>query len=324
MTTIIRRIKFGCGQAPQSDDFLTGSVSIADRRRKLVGRLLRGCNDRHFRDTLRYLAAAESFDRSLFEELVLNKTVFAPSGFDHLVSYSFVQTLEEGRYRLHPRMREVLMEDLRPTEYRSIHDFYFRYYDLRCRPSSPRAIAPVHEFALSSAAQYLLVLDEARFPVWLDELVDVVMTNAHLRFLPPLYERSLAISEKALGPDHPDVAIILNNIGMLYNTQGRYEAVLPLYEWSLAIREKTLGLGHPDVAQSLNNIAVLYNTQGQYEKAEPLYMRSLAIREETLGPDHPDVAKSLDNIAGLYRSMDRNKEAKDLEKREARIHAITR
>ena len=32
----------------------------------------------------------------------------------------------------------------------------------------------------------------------------------------PLYERALAIREKALGPDHPDVATSLNNLAVLY------------------------------------------------------------------------------------------------------------
>ena len=32
----------------------------------------------------------------------------------------------------------------------------------------------------------------------------------------PLYKRSLAICEKALGPDHPDVAMSLNNLAVLY------------------------------------------------------------------------------------------------------------
>jgi hypothetical protein len=32
----------------------------------------------------------------------------------------------------------------------------------------------------------------------------------------------LVIGEKALGPDHPAVAISLNNLAALYNDQGRY------------------------------------------------------------------------------------------------------
>ena len=33
----------------------------------------------------------------------------------------------------------------------------------------------------------------------------------------PLYLRSLAILEKALGPDHPSVALSLNNLALLHN-----------------------------------------------------------------------------------------------------------
>ena len=116
-----------------------------------------------------------------------------------------------------------------------------------------------------------------------------------------LYRRSLAIREKALGPDHPDVAISLNNLAALLMDQAQYAEAEPLYRRSLAINEKALGLDHPDVAMSLNNLAGLLDDQGQYTAAEPLYRRSLAIREKVLGPDHPDVAISLNNLAGLLR-----------------------
>ncbi len=38
----------------------------------------------------------------------------------------------------------------------------------------------------------------------------------------PLYQRSLAIREAALGPEHPDVATGLNNLAELYRDQGNY------------------------------------------------------------------------------------------------------
>ena len=125
----------------------------------------------------------------------------------------------------------------------------------------------------------------------------------------PLYKRSLAIREKALGPDHPDVATSLNNLAVLYDNQGRYADAEPLYKRSLAIREKALGPDHPDVATSLNNLAVLYENQGRYADAEPLYKRSLAIFEKALGPDHPDVAQSLNNLAELYDNQGRYADA---------------
>ena len=37
----------------------------------------------------------------------------------------------------------------------------------------------------------------------------------------PLYNRSLAIREKTLGPDHPDVAATLENMEALYRKSGR-------------------------------------------------------------------------------------------------------
>ena len=62
----------------------------------------------------------------------------------------------------------------------------------------------------------------------------------------PLYQRSLAIREKGLGPDHPDVATALNNLADLYLSQGRYADAEPLYERAVAIYEKALGPDQPD------------------------------------------------------------------------------
>lgn len=86
----------------------------------------------------------------------------------------------------------------------------------------------------------------------------------------PLCQRSLAISEKVLGLDHPDVATSLNNLAALYRSQGKYAEAKPLYKRSLAICEKALGPGHPAVATSLNNLAELYRSQGKHTEAEPL------------------------------------------------------
>jgi len=38
----------------------------------------------------------------------------------------------------------------------------------------------------------------------------------------PLCQRALAIDEKALGPNHPNVATNLNNLAELYRAQGKY------------------------------------------------------------------------------------------------------
>ncbi len=118
----------------------------------------------------------------------------------------------------------------------------------------------------------------------------------------PLAQRALAIREKALGPDHPDVAASLDALAELYLDKQAYARAEPLYERALVIREKVLGPDHPEVAESLNGLALVLTGKGDRARAEPLCKRALAIREKALGPDHPHVAVSLNNLAELYRN----------------------
>jgi hypothetical protein len=48
-----------------------------------------------------------------------------------------------------------------------------------------------------------------------------------------LYARAIAISEKALGPEHPTLTIQLNVLAVLYQTTGRYAEAEPLFERAL-------------------------------------------------------------------------------------------
>src|SRR5262245_43105956 len=76
----------------------------------------------------------------------------------------------------------------------------------------------------------------------------------------PLAERVLAIREKSLGRDHPNVALALNNLALLYKAEGRYADAEPLYKRASSIYENVLGPTHPYVAASLNNLAGLYDS----------------------------------------------------------------
>jgi esterase/lipase superfamily enzyme/Tfp pilus assembly protein PilF len=131
----------------------------------------------------------------------------------------------------------------------------------------------------------------------------------------PLAERALAISESALGPEHPDIARLLNSLAELYQAQGRYADAEPLYRRALAISESALGPEHPDIARLLNNLAELYQAQGRYADAQALYTRALAISERVLGPEHPDIARSLNNLAELYQAQSRYADAEPLYRR---------
>ena len=58
-----------------------------------------------------------------------------------------------------------------------------------------------------------------------------------------------------LGPEHPEVAIGLNNLAQLLQATNRLAEAEPLMRRALAIDEKSFGPDHPNVAIGLNNLA---------------------------------------------------------------------
>jgi len=55
------------------------------------------------------------------------------------------------------------------------------------------------------------------------------------------------IDEKAFGPDHPEVARDVNNLGGVYHALGDLPAARTAFERALAIDEKAFGPDHPEV-----------------------------------------------------------------------------
>jgi tetratricopeptide (TPR) repeat protein len=127
--------------------------------------------------------------------------------------------------------------------------------------------------------------------------------------------RALAIDERSFGPDHPNVAIRLNNLAQLLQATNRLAEAEPLMRRALAISERSFGPDHPEVATDLDNLAGLLQDTNRLAEAEPLMRRALGIDEKSLGPDHPNVAVRLINLAGLLRATNRLAEAEPLYRR---------
>src|ERR1700704_4940543 len=49
----------------------------------------------------------------------------------------------------------------------------------------------------------------------------------------PLVEQALAIRERLRGPDHPDTAAALNQLGQLFRAMGAYDKAEPLHQRAL-------------------------------------------------------------------------------------------
>src|SRR2546427_27310 len=130
-----------------------------------------------------------------------------------------------------------------------------------------------------------------------------------------LPRRPRAITQKAKGSHHPQVASIVNNLGTLYATTGRVDAAERMFRRALILRERTLGPDSLEVASSLDNLALLYHDEDHFQDAVQLHRRALAIRERALGPSHPGVTVSLTHLASLYTDLGRYAEAEPLYRR---------
>ena len=136
-----------------------------------------------------------------------------------------------------------------------------------------------------------------------------------------LHEQALAIRDRLLGRDHPDLAATLNNLAVAYGVEEKYAKAEPLFRRALAIRERSLGRHHRATAYSLNNLALLYAAQGRYEAAEPLYQRALTALERTAGSSRSAVAKVTENYAALLSDTGRVEQSYELEARAQAIRA---
>ena len=88
----------------------------------------------------------------------------------------------------------------------------------------------------------------------------------------------------------------MNNIGAIYDSQGKLDEALKYYTESLELYKK---VGNPsDIALSLNNIGFIYDNQGKLDEALKYYTESLELRRKVGNPS--DIALSLNNIGYCY------------------------
>jgi tetratricopeptide (TPR) repeat protein len=129
------------------------------------------------------------------------------------------------------------------------------------------------------------------------------------------YQQAREVLERALSPEHPYVAVVLNRLALACYDQGKYNEVEPLYSKAREILENSLGPSNSEVATSLIGLVELYQRQGRYAEAEPLFKQALEIHQEALGLNHQQVALDLTQLAALYVELSRYAEAESLYER---------
>ncbi len=118
------------------------------------------------------------------------------------------------------------------------------------------------------------------------------------------FDTCLIIYDSILPPDHPEIAALLNNMGVVHNFRGDYRNALHFLKSSLQVH-----LGQPggntadETAAMYSNIGLLLMESGDFHKALPYFRQALDIRENLLGENHPDVARGCNYIGDCYLQM---------------------
>ena len=109
-------------------------------------------------------------------------------------------------------------------------------------------------------------------------------------------KEGLVLKEKALGPDHPDVAVSEGNLGLTLKEMGANQEALAHVDRGIALQEKALGAGHSELATDFSNRGEILNALGRYHEARESFQRALSVWERELGPDNLNLGYALTGI----------------------------
>lgn len=122
-------------------------------------------------------------------------------------------------------------------------------------------------------------------------------------------ERSLALRERARGPNDPEVARVLIMLGACAHHSDTPEKAFPQLERALAIYVDAYGARHPNVATVRFNLGRAEKIFDRFDKAEAQYREALAIYLEYFPETHSKVVMSIHNLANVYVAMKRYPQA---------------
>src|SRR5450631_2762624 len=117
-----------------------------------------------------------------------------------------------------------------------------------------------------------------------------------------MQQEGLALKERALGRDHPDVGISEGNLAVVLTMLGRNQEALEHVDRSIEILEIGLGAGHPDLATQLNNRGEILDALGRSRDARTSFEKARIIWERELGLDNRNLAYALTGIGSSYLS----------------------
>ena len=118
-----------------------------------------------------------------------------------------------------------------------------------------------------------------------------------------IHLQSVALRERDLGPDDPDLAICLNNLAFVYTDCFDFLRAEPLFRQSLEIMQRADACDDEDLSLALNNLGITYVRSGKFLEAQPLLERALAAEQRSSNRQDFFYATILTNMAELWLGL---------------------
>jgi tetratricopeptide (TPR) repeat protein len=118
------------------------------------------------------------------------------------------------------------------------------------------------------------------------------------------YASASDVLEKALAEASKNnnvvvAAVILDDAGMIYMNDRKYDAAEQAYKRSISLWTQVKGPRASQLASPLGNLGNLYYQAGQYSRSEKLTAQAISILKET-NDDSPELATLVSNLAAVY------------------------
>jgi tetratricopeptide (TPR) repeat protein len=127
------------------------------------------------------------------------------------------------------------------------------------------------------------------------------------------YWRDLvAVSDRVLGPGHPDTLIVGEQLAGACLAAGRASDAVPWFQWVLTRRIRALGPDHLDTIESRRSLGHALVAARQADEAISVLDGTVADYERVHGPDHLDTLTARDELADAYQAAGQLDAAIDL------------
>ncbi|MGE4319181.1 MAG: tetratricopeptide repeat protein [Deferribacterales bacterium] len=245
------------------------------------------------------LSGAEYFDEPLFIAVAKE---FAPSVleidgcFGMFTGYSFVESMTDHTYRIHPYYRKYAFSTLDSDLLENINYSLYRYHIAAAETGAPLR-RPMHIKEAVRHAKSVMEIDG--FVDWFSSLekkhYDMEIFSFWLHQLETAKEHISGI----LGASNPEASAYIDKLAFMYLKSGRAkDAENILQERLEAIAEKS-GKDSSDTVPAMNKLAGFYSSTGDFTAAQAIMKKGLDIRARLTGEKSADYADSMVKMGRL-------------------------